>query len=536
MAKLAQESDMPETDHAEIRGSINSGFETILTNDALNFVSTLTSLYQQRRAELLEKRLRIAGRIKKGILPDFLPETEDVRKSSWKIGELPSDLLFRRVEITGPVDRKMMINALNSGADVYMADFEDSHSPTWQGTIQGQMNLKDAVDGQIEYTSAEGKTYRLKDKTAVLCVRPRGLHLAEKHVLIKGEPVPACLFDFGLSLYHNHEKLRKKGTGPYYYLPKLENHSEAAFWNDIFDTSEQMLGLPHDTIKCTVLIENILAAFEMDEILHELRDHITALNFGRWDYIFSFIKKLGWNPDYLLPDRALLPMTQHFLTSCALLLVQTCHKRGAYAIGGMAANVPTRNNPEAGKMAMDRVITDKVREVEQGFDGAWVAHPDLVPVVMKVFNDHMTGPNQISIKHEGTRITSRDLLHAPKGVITEAGIRANIGVSLRYLDSWLKGNGCVAINNLMEDAATVEICRAQLWQWDYHEASLEDGRRFSPELFRAILKNEVEKAVPEAGKGARGDGLESAARMLDKLATDREFPDFMTLLAYDNLE
>jgi len=527
---------MPDFDRVEIRGPISPGFETILTKEAMDFIGSLVSVFQQRRAELLEKRLRIAERIKKGILPDFLADTEEIRNGSWKIGQLPSDLVLRRVEITGPVDRKMMINALNSGADVYMADFEDSHSPTWQGTIQGQVNLRDAVDGRIKHTSPEGKVYELNERPAVLCVRPRGLHLPEKHILIEGEPIPASLFDFGLYLYHNHEKLREKGTGPYYYLPKLENHSEAALWNDIFDTSEQMLGLPKNSIRCTVLIENLLAAFEMDEILYELRGHITALNFGRWDYIFSFIKKLGWNSDFLLPDRSLLAMTTHFLTSCALLLVQTCHKRGAYAIGGMAANVPTRNNPEAGKMAMDRVIADKVREVGQGFEGAWVAHPDLVPVVMKVFNDRMTGPNQMGVKHEGSRITSRDLLYPPKGTITEAGIRANVGVSLRYLDSWLKGNGCVAINNLMEDAATVEICRAQLWQWDYHEATLDDGRRFNPELFREILKNEVAKAIPEGKNRGSGEELESAARILDKLATDREFPDFMTLLAYDNLD
>jgi len=536
LAKLAEGIASPEFGNIEITGPVDSGFETILTEDAMHFVRSLVSLFQQRRLLLLEKRVRVSERIGKGILPDFLPETEDIRKGSWKIDPVPRDLVLRRVEITGPVDRKMMINALNSGADVYMADFEDSHSPTWRGTIEGQINLRDAVEGSIKHTSAEGKIYKLNEKVATLCVRPRGLHLSEKHVLLDSEPIPACLFDFGLYLYHNHAKLRERGTGPYYYLPKLENHVEATLWNDIFDTSEQMLGLPHNSIRCTVLIENLLAAFEMDEILHTLRGHITALNFGRWDYIFSFIKKLGWNPDFILPDRALLAMTTHFLTSCALLVVQTCHRREAYAIGGMAANVPTRNNPEAQKVAMERVIADKVREVEQGFDGAWVAHPDLVPVVMKVFKEHLKGPNQLHIKHEGFRISARDLLFAPKGEITEAGIRGNIGVSLRYLDSWLLGNGCVAINNLMEDAATVEICRAQIWQWVHHEALLSDGRRFTPELFRTILKNEIEKARLDYQDQSGSAELDSAGDILDRLATERRFPEFMTLLAYDQLE
>jgi malate synthase len=534
LAKLAEESASPETSQIEIRGPIEPGFETVLTTDAMHFIASLVSLFQQRRQLLLETRLKIGERIRKGLLPDFLPETEDVRKSSWKIGPVPSDLVLRRVEITGPVDRKMMINALNSGADVYMADFEDSHSPTWRGTVQGQVNLRDAVEGIIKHTSPEGKIYKLNEKVATLCVRPRGLHLTEKHFLLDGEPVPASLFDFGLYLYQNHLRLRERGTGPYYYLPKLENHMEAAFWNDVFDTSEQVLGLPRNTIKCTVLIENVLAAFEMDEILHELRGHITALNFGRWDYIFSFIKKLGWNPDFLLPDRAQLAMTTHFLTSCAILLVQTCHKRGAYAIGGMAANVPSRNNPEAQKAAMERVVADKTREVGQGFDGAWVAHPDLVPVVMKVFNDHMPGPNQLQVQHDALRTSQRDLLFPPKGETTEIGIRANVGVSLRYLDSWLSGNGCVAINNLMEDAATVEICRAQIWQWIRHEALMSDGRRVTPELFRTILKDEIEKARRE--KGGESENLDSAGELLDHLATEKEFADFMTLLAYDQLE
>ena len=535
MADLAQPTSPSEPSRINIVGSIEPGFETILTRDALDFLASLVNLFQQRRMELLERRGQTGARIRKGVLPSFLPDTENVRAGTWTVGPIPEDLTVRRVEITGPVDRKMVINALNSGADVYMADFEDSHSPTWVRTIQGQINLRDAVENRIEYKSPEGKIYKLNEKTAVLCVRPRGLHLAEKHVLIDGESVAASLFDFALYLYHNHESLRKKGTGPYFYLPKLENHLEARLWNDIFDASEEMLGIPHGTIKCTVLIENVLAGFEMDEILYELRDYITALNFGRWDYIFSFIKKFGWDPDFLLPDRSLLTMTTHFLTSCAMLLVQTCHRRGAYPIGGMAANVPTRKDPEAGKAAIDKVIADKLREVGQGFEGAWVAHPDLVQVVMKVFNDNLKSPNQLEAKHQDTRIMPRDLLHAPRGVVTETGIRANIGVSLRYLESWLAGNGCVAINNLMEDAATVEICRAQLWQWIYHEATLDDGRRFTAELFRKMLKDEKDMAIVESGRTGE-TRLESAAGLIDKLATDRQFVDFMTLLAYDQLD
>ncbi len=534
MAKLAEASDWPDSDAIEIVGPIEPGFETILTEDALRFVGSLVSLFRARRKTILDERIKIAERIRKGVLPNYLSETEDIRKSPWTIGTIPSDLAVRRVEITGPVDRKMMINALNCGADVYMADFEDSHSPTWHGTIEGQINLRDAVNGTINFTNPEGKSYRLNEKTAVLCVRPRGWHLVEKHVLVDGEPVSAGLFDYALYIYHNNEALRKKGTGPYYYMPKLENRLEARLWNDVFNASEEMLGLPENSIKCTVLIETVLAAFEMDEIIYELRDHITALNFGRWDYIFSFIKKLGWNPDFLLPDRAQLTMTTHFLSSCAMLLVKTCHKRGAYAIGGMAANVPTRKDPEAGKAAIDKVISDKVREVEQGYEGAWVAHPDLVPVVMKVFKDHLNGPNQLQVKHEHSQILARDLLHAPKGPVTDAGIRSNIAVSLRYLDSWLSGNGCVAISNLMEDAATVEICRAQLWQWINQEALLQDGRKFTPEIFRTIMKEETEKIMGETG-GSSNSKLASASSVLDKIATDRQFADFMTLLTYDML-
>ncbi len=520
----------------EVRGAMDPRFQEILTADALNFVASLVNNFSPRLKLLLQTRSWISQRIRSGVLPDFPPVTEDIRKNSWKITSIPADLERRRVEITGPVERKMMINALNSGADVYMADFEDSHSPTWKGTIQGQVNLKDAVEGRLEYTSPEGKKYRLKENLATLCVRPRGLHLPEKHLLVNGEPAPAAMFDFGLYLYHNADRLIQKGTGPYFYLPKLENHLEAQLWNDIFRFSEDTLRIPRGTIKCSVLVENILAAFEMDEILYELKDHVTALNFGRWDYIFSFIKKLGWSPQFLFPDRSQLTMNAHFLKSCALLLVQTCHRRNAYAIGGMAAQVPIRNNPEAQAKALEKVISDKQREVEQGFDGAWVAHPDLVPIVMKVFSEHMPGANQLHVRHENLKITTQDLLSVPEGKLTEEGLRSNINVSLRYLESWLRGTGCVAINNLMEDTATVEISRALVWQWIRQKASLSNGSRITEELFQTVLEQEQAR-IEEGVLGNSEPGkLELAAETLRHLVTGKDFADFMTTACYDYLE
>ncbi len=511
-------------------------FPEILTPDALHFVASLVNNFSPRLKLLLQKRSWISQRIRNGVLPDFSPATEDVRNGSWKIASIPADLEKRRVEITGPVERKMMINALNSGADVYMADFEDSHSPTWRGTIQGQVNLKDAVEGQLEYTSPEGKSYQLREKLATLCVRPRGLHLHEKHLLVNGTPAPAALFDFGLYLYHNTDRLVRKGTGPYFYLPKLENHLEARLWNDVFRFSEDALRVPHGTIKCSVLVENILAAFEMDEILYELKDHVTALNFGRWDYIFNFIKKLGWSPQFLFPDRSQLAMSARFLKSCALLLVQTCHRRGAYAMGGMAAQIPIKKNPEAQAKALEKVISDKQREVEQGFDGAWVAHPDLVQVVMKVFSEHMPGPNQLHVKHENLKITSQDLMSVPEGHVTEEGLRSSINVSLRYLESWLRGTGCVAINNLMEDTATVEISRALIWQWIRQKASSSDGRRITKELFQKLVEEELTRIRGMNVEIYGPDTLELAAETLRRLASSTDFVDFMTTTCYDFLE
>src|SRR3989475_1545290 len=509
------------------------GFEEILTPDALAFVGYLVREFSPRRDVLLQKRILVHESLRTGSLLDFLDETSEIRTSDWKVEPIPPDLRERRVEITGPVDRKMVINALNSGADVYMADFEDSHSPTWNGTLHGQVNLRDAVRGTIDYTAPDGKIYRLNDETSVLFVRPRGLHLVEKHVLVGEDQIPASLFDYGLFLYHNAENLMAQRAGLYFYLPKMENHREARLWSDVFDYSERMLGLPKNSIRCSVLIENVLAAFEMDEILYELRNRITALNFGRWDYIFSMIKILGQDKRFILPERPMLPMTTDFLKSCSLLLVETCHRRGAYAIGGMAAQVPVKSDPRV-QEAIGKVVEDKKREASEGYEGAWVAHPGLVPVIMKVFNDR-----SLESKHDdpNARVSRDDLLKVPDPKISEQSLRANVAVSLRYLESWLEGLGCVAIKNLMEDTATVEICRAQIWQWIRHSAKLLEGQTVTRELFRAILREEMAKT----GTGARlqaGEGInhDIAGALLDSLVTSDSFPEFMTLLAYDYLQ
>jgi len=448
------------------------------------------------------------------------------------VGSIPPDLSQRRVEITGPVDRKMVINALNSGADVYMADFEDSHSPTWKGTLQGQVNLRDAVDRTITYTGPDGREYRLGERPATLFVRPRGLHLTEKHVLLGSKPIPAFLFDYGLYAYHNAEKLVGRGTGPYIYIPKLESYPEAAFWNDIFEYSEKALRLPRASIKCSVLIETILAAFQMDEILYSQRERITALNFGRWDYIFSLIKFLGEDPRFVVPERPLLPMTTPFLKSCSTLLAQTCHRRGAYAIGGMAAQVPIRGDPRS-QEAIDKVIADKKREASEGYQGAWVAHPGLVSVVTKVFADRSP---DLENADPSTEVSREDLLRVPEPRVSEQAVRANITVSLRYLESWLGGLGCVAINNLMEDTATVEICRAQIWQWIHHSTRLLEGRTISRELFRSTLREVTMEIRREMGSHPYDtSNYKVAEDLLDKLTTSSSFPEFMTLLAYNHL-
>jgi malate synthase len=508
------------------------GFEEILTPDALAFVGGLVRQFSPRLDSLLQKRILVHARLRTGTLPNFLDETREIRTSEWKVGPIPPDLRQRRVEITGPVDRKMVINALNSGADVYMADFEDSHSPTWKGTLKGQVNLRDAIDGSIEYTGPDRREYRLGEKLATLFVRPRGLHLTERHIHFGSNPSPASLFDYGLFVYHNAKKLVGRGTGPYIYIPKLETYLEARLWNEIFDYTEKALKLPHASIKCSVLIETILAAFQMDEILHSLRERITALNFGRWDYIFSLIKFLGENPRFVVPERPLLPMTTPFLKSCSILLAQTCHKRSAYAIGGMAAQVPIRGDARS-QEAIDKVLDDKKRELSEGYQGAWVAHPGLVPVVMKVFNEYATESNDGG---EIVKVGREDLLKLPEPKISEQAVRANIAVSLRYLESWLGGLGCVAINNLMEDTATVEICRAQIWQWIHHSAKLVEGPTITRRLFRSMLREEKARITEEIGLRAyHASNYKGAKELLGKLTTSDSFPEFMTLMAYDHL-
>ncbi len=495
--------------------------EQILTKEALDFLAKLHRAYNDTRLELLEKRKTRQIAINNGERPDFLPSTSHIRKdSSWKVAPPPKDLEKRYVEITGPCERKMMINALNSGADTFMADFEDALSPTWENVIDGQKNLIDAIDGTLSYTSPEGKHYALQKKQAVLMVRPRGWHLEEKHLYIDDKAISASIFDFGLFVFHNAKRLLNKGSGPYLYLPKLESHLEARLWNDIITLAEKELGLPPNTIRVTVLIETILAAFEMEEILYELKERCLGLNAGRWDYIFSIIKKFQ-NSNFILPDRAQITMTVPFMRSYTNLLIKTCHKRSCHAMGGMAAFVPSRKNPEVNAVALQKVTEDKVRESQDGFDGTWVAHPDLVPIANDVFTSYLQGkPHQKERLRDDVEVTSNMLLdfQVPGGTITENSLRQNISVSLQYIDSWLKGFGAVALFNLMEDAATAEIARAQIWQWIHRGAKLSDGREITATLFRSFVHE---------------DSL--ASKLLDTLVTQKKFKDFLTLLAYPSL-
>ncbi len=516
---------------------LDAEMHSVLTEPALAFIAELAERFAPRVAELLAAREQRQARIDAGELPDFLPGTAAVRSGDWKVAGIPSDLLDRRVEITGPTDRKMIINALNSGARVFMADCEDSLSPGWENVVRGQSNLRDAVRRTIDFTSPEGKAYRLREQTAVLIVRPRGWHLYEKHLLLAGHSIPGALVDFGLYLFHNHAELAARGTGPYFYLPKLESHREARLWAEVFDFAERRLGMAHGTIKCTVLIETILAAFEMDEILFELRDYIVALNCGRWDYIFSFIKKFARRPDFLLPDRQQVTMTTHFLRAYSQLCIQTCHRRGAMAMGGMAAQIPIKNDPVANDAAIAKVRADKEREAGDGHDGTWVAHPALVPVAMEVFDRLMPGPNQLHRLREDVRVAAADLLKIPPGDITETGLRNNVSVALQYLAAWLSGNGCVPIYNLMEDAATAEISRAQIWQWIKHPGGvLADGRKVTAAMFRAMLAAEQARLRAEVGEAAYSRGnYDRAAVLLDDITTSDEFATFLTLAAYREL-
>ena len=509
----------------------------VLSQDCLVFVRELARGFGPRIASLLAARRAMQERYDAGERPRFLSETKAIREASWTIATPPADLRDRRVEITGPVDRKMVINALNSGASVFMADFEDSHSPTWLNGMEGQANLIDAVRGTITHEdSATGKRYRLNERVAVLMVRPRGWHLVEKHVELDGLPIPGALFDFGVFLFHNAKPLLAKGSGPYFYLPKLQNHVEARLWNDVFVYAEGVLGLPPGAIKATVLIETLPAAFEMDEILWELKDHAAGLNCGRWDYIFSFIKVNRNDPAAVLPDRAQITMDQGFLRAYTQLLVKTCHRRAAHAMGGMAAQIPIKGDPAANDAAMAKVIADKTREVNDGHDGTWVAHPGLVPVAARVFDAAMPGPNQLGRLREDVSVGEPDLLALPKGTRTEAGLRWNLRVGVQYLEAWLRGVGCVPLYNLMEDAATAEISRAQIWQWVRHRAVLEDGRTVEPALVRELLASEMISIVAELGPARYEDGrFTDAIALFEHLVLQPTFEEFLTLPAYELL-
>ena len=500
----------------------------ILTPEATRFLTQLARRFESRRRELLERRLIRQREIDGGTLPRFLAETAPIREAEWKVAPIPKDLLDRRVEITGPVDRKMIINALNSGASVFMADFEDSNSPTWINNLEGQANLRDAIDGTISFVSPEGKRYQLNERVATLLVRPRGWHLNEKHFVVDGKPISGSLFDFGLYFFHNAQRLIRKGTGPYFYLPKMESHLEARLWNDVFCFAQDELDIPRGTIRATVLIETILAAFEMDEILYELREHSSGLNCGRWDYIFSFIKKFRNRPDFVLPDRSTLTMEKHFLKSYVELLIQTCHRRGIHAMGGMAAQIPIKNDPAANEKALEKVRQDKLREVNAGHDGTWVAHPGLVPIAKEVFDKHMKEPNQIGRRRDDLQVTPKDLLDVTEGKITEEGLRWNIDVGLQYLESWLRGSGCVPIYNLMEDAATAEICRSQVWQWVKHGARLSDGRPVTQQMVRQTIAEQKNKL--------NGGRMTEAAEIFERMMTSADFAEFLTLVAYDYID
>jgi malate synthase len=516
---------------------MTAAYAQVLTPDALAFIVELHRRFDERRRELLERRAARQAEIDQGALPDFLPQTAEIRDAEWTVAPIPADLQDRRVEITGPVDRKMIINALNSGASVFMADFEDSNAPTWQNNLQGQINLRDAVEGSISFEGPEGKQYRLNEKTATLLVRPRGWHLVEKHVIVDGRPVSGSLFDFGLFFFHNATRLVNKGTGPYFYLPKMESHLEARLWNDVFNFAQDYVVLPRGTIRATVLIETILAAFEMDEILWELRDHSAGLNCGRWDYIFSYIKKFRNRPEFILPDRAQVTMDKAFLNAYVRLLIRTCHRRGIHAMGGMAAQIPIKNDRAANETALEKVRQDKLREVKAGHDGTWVAHPGLVAVAKGIFDEHMQTPNQIHVKREDVRVTQADLLARHEGAITEAGLRLNVDVGIQYMASWLSGNGCVPIYNLMEDAATAEISRAQVWQWVRHNASLAAGRAITPDLVRATISEQLSDFRGRVGDEAFNMGrYELAGELFLDMMTGEEFTEFLTQPAYEHID
>jgi malate synthase len=530
-----EESGTP--DGVEILAAVPSDYASILTYEALDFFAHLERRFRKTRKALLHRRTKIQVALDAGARPDFLPETFALRKANWKIEPVPADLLDRRVEITGPVDRKMIINALNSGANLFMADFEDSTSPTWNNLLQGQINLRDAVRREIEYIQLEtGKVYRLKPRTATLLVRPRGWHLDEKHVRVDGEPVSGSIFDFAIFFFHNARELTRRGTGPYFYLPKLENHLEARLWNEIFCEAQDLLGIQRGTIKATVLIETILAVFEMDEILWELREHAAGLNCGRWDYIFSFIKKFRNHRGFVLPDRGSVTMEKHFLRSYSQLLIRTCHRRGAHAMGGMAAQIPIKDDSERNAAALEKVRADKRREAFDGHDGTWVAHPGLVELARAELDAVIEGDNQLDNMRDDVWVTASDLLEVPQGAVTEKGLRQNVNVGILYLEAWLRGNGCVPLYDLMEDAATAEIYRAQVWQWVHHGAVMEDGRTVNLALLSRVMEEEMAKIRETVGAQRFDDGrFDLAAELFARLSISPDLEDFLTLNAYPHL-
>ena len=521
----------------EIRAPLHPGSEKILTPEAIEFVASLERGFGAERRRLLGLRAATQTKLDAGWRPDFPAETRAIRAGDWTVAPLPADLLDRRVEITGPTDRKMVINALNSGANVFMADFEDANTPSWDNLIEGQLNLIDAVRRTITYDDPQSKKhYALNPKTAVLIVRPRGWHWPEEHVRLDGAPITCALCDFGLYFFHNAKELLKRGSGPYFYLPKLESRFEAKLWNDVFVYSEEALGIPKGTIKATVLIETIMAAFEMDEILYELRDHSSGLNCGRWDYIYSFIKKFAEDPYAVVPDRAQVTMTTHFLRSYSQLLIQVCHRRNVHAMGGMAAQIPIRDDAAANAAAMDKVRADKLREATDGHDGTWVAHPGLVGLAKTIFDQQMPQANQIARKRQDVHVTAANLLALPQGTITEAGLRQNLNVGIGYLEAWLRGNGCVPLYHLMEDAATAEISRAQVWQWIRHKARLADGRTIDKALCRRLLDEELAKLKALVGDAAYNGGrYQDAARIFAALIEAPRFPEWLTVPAYEQL-
>ena len=527
--------DLP--DGVAIDGAIKPGFERVLTREALAFLADLQRRFNARREELLAARVERQKRLDAGEKPDFLKDTAQIREKDWTVAPLPNDILDRRVEITGPVDRKMIINALNCGANVFMADFEDASTPSWTNMIEGQFNLMDAVRRQIDYVDPQSqKAYKLNDKTAVLFVRPRGWHLLEKHMTVDGKPMSGSLFDFGLYFFHNAKEALARGTGPYFYLPKMESHLEARLWNDVFIHAQDAIGVPRRSIKATVLIETILATFEMDEILWELKDHSAGLNCGRWDYIFSFIKKFREQEWAILPDRAQVTMTTHFLRTYSQLLIKTCHRREVHAMGGMAAQIPIKNDPAANEVAMERVRADKKREAGDGHDGTWVAHPGLVEIAKAEFDAVMKEPNQIARKRQDVHVSAADLVEVPTGTKTEAGLRQNVAVGIGYVEAWLRGIGCVPLFNLMEDAATAEISRAQVWQWVRHNQKLEDGRPITKEFVRQIVREENDKVKAQVGEEAYGRArYEDAAQLMIDLVEQPQFYEFLTLPAYDRI-